>query len=280
MAESTPTVSSSNASIGDSTNTPAETTVVIPGTDEAPEEMPEPTLDEMFEALADEAELPTFVMLRRLLLVAWIGWRTLRLSNPDRAIARWRVGEVDWRRYQEACRMRERMAGALPGSVALDLQIPLEGIEVIALPDGFSVGDAFHELGTLGAEILDARVVDSPVAMFEFNVIYATGRTSSVRRGVRIPLAGGETWIKRIEDHWLAREPLLKLGTQDLLLRERAGFRLAMGGLALLVVIIAIFAYVQLPAWAALSPLSALALTCVGFFRGLRARFVRERRGA
>ena len=176
--------------------------------------------------------------------------------------------------------MRERMAGALPGSVALDLQSPLEGIEVIALPDGFSVGDAFHELGTLGAEILDARVVDSPVAMFEFNVIYATGRTSSVRRGVRIPLAGGETWIKRIEDHWLAREPLLKLGTQDLLLRERAGFRLAMGGLALLVIIIAIFAYVQLPAWAALSLLSALALTCVGFFRGLRARFVRERRGA
>ncbi len=229
---------------------------------------------------AELAVFVAFVVGGSGLLVASIGWRTLRLSNPDRAIARWRVGEVDWRRYQEACRMRERMAGALPGSVALDLQIPLEGIEVIALPDGFSVGDAFHELGTLGAEILDARVVDSPVAMFEFNVIYATGRTSSVRRGVRIPLAGGETWIKRIEDHWLAREPLLKLGTQDLLLRERAGFRLAMGGLALLVVIIAIFAYVQLPAWAALSPLSALALTCVGFFRGLRARFVRERRGA
>lgn len=73
---------------------------------------------------AELAVFVAFVVGGSGLLVAWIGWRTLRLSNPDRAIARWRVGEVDWRRYQEACRMRERMAGALPGSVALDLQIP------------------------------------------------------------------------------------------------------------------------------------------------------------
>ncbi|TXG80850.1 MAG: hypothetical protein E6R11_00370 [Rhodocyclaceae bacterium] len=213
------------------------------------------------------------------LLVAWIGWRALRLSNPDRAIARWRVGEVDWRRFREACRMREGMAGALPGSVALDLQVPVQGIEVIALPKGFTVGDTFHELGTLGAELIDARVVDSPVPMLEFNVIYATGKTSSVRRGVRIPLAGGETWTRLVEDHWLAREPLLKLSTQDLLLRERAGFRLAMGGLVLLLVIIVGFVYAQPPAWAALAPIAATGLACLGFFRGLRARSVRMRRG-
>lgn len=212
------------------------------------------------------------------LLIAWIGWRTLRLANPKRAIASWRVSDPDWQRFREACRMRERMPGALPGSVPLDLVVPAQGVEVVALPKGFRVGDAFHELGTLGAELLDARVVDSPVHMLEFNVVYATGKTSSVRRGVRIPMAGGEAWIKQVEDHWVAREPLLSLDAAQLLQRERAGFRMAIGGLALFLAVVGVFAFTNPPGWAALAPISAFVLACIGFFRGMRASLVRSRR--
>lgn len=214
------------------------------------------------------------------LLVAWVGWRALRLASPKLAIASWRVSELDWQRYREACRMRENMPGALPGSVPLDLAIPAQGLEVIAVPKGFRVGDTFHELGTLGAELLDARVVDSPVHMLEFNVVYATGKTSSVRRGVRIPMAGGETWIKQVEDHWVVREPLLSLDTTQLLLRERTGFRMAVGGLVLFFVVIGVFVFTDPPGWAALGPIAAFALACFGFFRGMRARFVRSHRRA
>ena len=123
------------------------------------------------------------------LLVAWVGWRTLRLGSASQAIARWIVSEAEWQRYVAACRMREAMPGALPGAVPLDLPVPPQGIEVLALRRGFRVGESFHEIGTLGAEVLDIRVVDSPAAMFEFNMLYATGKTSSVQHGVRIPIA-------------------------------------------------------------------------------------------
>ncbi len=213
------------------------------------------------------------------LLVAWVGWRTLRLGRAAQAFARWVVTEAEWQIYVDACRMREAMPGALPGAVPLDMTAPPQGIEVLALRRGFRVGESFHEIGTLGAEVLDVRVVDSPAAMFEFNMLYATGRTSSVRLGVRIPIAAGAGALAdQVEDYWIAREPLLGMTVDQLRARERAGWMLSLVGLAGFLGVIALFVVINPPGWAAVGPIGTLGLSGYGFFRGLRARTVRSRK--
>jgi hypothetical protein len=215
------------------------------------------------------------------LVVAYVGWRTLRLGSAAQAIASWVVSADEWQRYVAACRMREAMPGALPGAVPLDLPVPPQGLEVMALRRGFRVGESFHEIGTLGAEILDVRVVDSPASLFEFNVLYATGRTSSVQLGVRIPIAAGAGALAhQVEDFWVAREPLLVMSVEQLRARERAGWTLALLGLAAFLGVVALFVAIHPPGWAAVGPVGALALAGLGFFRGLRARTVRWRKEA
>lgn len=214
------------------------------------------------------------------LLVAWVGWRTLRLGGAAQAFARWVVSEGEWQRYVAACRMREAMPSALPGAVPLDMPVPPQGIEVLALRRGFRVGESFHEIGTLGAEVLDVRIVDSPAAMFEFNMLYATGRTSSVRLGVRIPIgAGTEALVAQVEDYWIAREPLLVMTVDQLRARERAGWVLSFAGLAAFFGVIALFVVINPPGWAAVGPIGTLGLAGYGFFRALRAKTVRSRKG-
>jgi hypothetical protein len=164
--------------------------------------------------------------------------------------------------------------------VPLDLPVPPQGIEVMALRRGFRVGESFHELGTLGAELLDVRVVDSPAPMFEFNVIYARGRTSSVRHGVRIPTAGAGLLANQVEDHWIAREPLLAMSVDELRARERAGWTLAVLGFVAFLGVIAIFIAINPPGWGAVGPIGTLGLAGFGFFRALRARAVRWRKEA
>jgi hypothetical protein len=213
------------------------------------------------------------------LLIAWTGWRTLRLGSASQAIARWVVSEAEWQRYVAACRMRETMPGALPGAVPLDLAVPPQGIEVLALRRGFRVGESFHEIGTLGAEMLDVRVVDSPAAMFEFNMVYATGKTSSVQRGVRIPIAADAGALARqVEDHWIAREPLQTMSVEQLRARERAGWTLAVLGFVAFLGVIALFVVINPPGWGAIGPIGTLGLAGYGFFRALRARMVRWRK--
>jgi hypothetical protein len=213
------------------------------------------------------------------LLVAYVGWRTLRLGGDAQAIARWIVSADEWQRYVAACRMRETMPGALPGAVPLDVAVPPPGLEVLALRRGFRVGESFHEIGTLGAEILDVRVVDSPAALFEFNVLYATGKTSSVRLGVRIPIGSAAgTLARQVEDYWVAREPLLGMTVDQLRARERAGWTLSVLGFAAFLGVIALFVAIPPPGLAATLPVGALGLAGYGFFRALRARTVRWRR--
>ena len=213
------------------------------------------------------------------LFVAYVGCRTLRLGSAAQAIARWVVTDEQWQRYVAACRMRETMPGALPGAVPLDLPVPPQGIEVMALRRGFRVGESFHEVGTLGAEVLDVRVVDSPAAMFEFNMLYATGRTSSVRLGVRIPIAAEAGALAiQVEDYWIAREPLQVMTIEQLRARERAGWTLALIGLAAFLGVIALFVAINPPGWAAIGPIGTLSLAGYGFFRALRARTVRWRK--
>ena len=213
------------------------------------------------------------------LLVAWVGWRTLRLGSASQAIARWIVSEAEWQRYVAACRMRETMPGALPGPMPLDLAVPPQGIEVLALRRGFRVGESFHEIGTLGAEVLDVRVVDSPAAMFEFNMLYATGKTSSVRHGVRIPIAADAgTLANQVEDYWIKREPLQVMTAEQLRARERAGWTLAILGFVAFLGVIALFVKINPPGWGAIGPLGTLGLAGYGFFRALRARTVRWRK--
>lgn len=203
----------------------------------------------------------------------------LRLGSPSQAIARWVVSQDEWQRYAAACRMRESMPGALPGAVPLDMSVPATGVEVLALRRGFRVGESFHEIGTLGAEVLDIRVVDSPAAMFEFNVLYATGKTSSVRHGVRIPIAAGaEALARQVEEHWIAREPLQTMTVEQLRARERAGWTLAGVGFVAFLAVIALFVVIHPPGWGAVGPIGTIALAHYGFFRALRARMVRWRK--
>ena len=140
------------------------------------------------------------------LLVAWIGWRTLRLASDASIIACWTVSPDEWQRYVAACTMRVTMPGTFPNSVSLDQPVPASGVEVLALKHGFRVGDAFHELGSLNAEILDMRVVDAPADMFEFNVRYTMGRHRTVSLGVRIPIASSTKQLaNQVEDYWTGR---------------------------------------------------------------------------
>jgi hypothetical protein len=219
-----------------------------------------------------------FVVAGSGLLVAYVGWNTLRLGSARQAIARWVVSDAEWQRYVAACRMRETMPGAFPGAVPLDLPVPPEGIEVMALRRGFRIGESFHEIGTLGAEVLDIRVVDAPAPMFEFNVVYATGKTSSVRRGVRIPTAGADVLVSQVEDYWIAREPLQVMTVDQLRRRERAGWTLAVLGFVAFLGVIALFVGINPPGWAAVAPIGTLGLAGYGFARGLRARSVRWRK--
>lgn len=212
------------------------------------------------------------------LLLAWFSWRTLRLASDAQAIARWVVSDSEWQRYAAACRMREAMPGAFPGAVPLDLPVPPQGIEVLALRRGFRVGETFHEIGTLGAEVLDVRIVASPAPMFEFNVIYAAGDTSSVRLGVRIPTAGADVFVNRIEDHWIAREPMQVMTADQLRRRERVGWALTTLGLAGFLGVIALFVVVNPPGWAAVGPLGTLGIAVYGFLRALRAKAMRLRK--
>lgn len=213
------------------------------------------------------------------LLLSYVGWNTLRLGSDAQAFARWVVTDTEWQRYSAACRMRETMPGALPGAVPLDLPVPPQGIEVLALRRGFRIGESFHEIGTLGAEVLDVRVVDAPATMFEFNMIYSTGKTSSVRQGVRIPIAAGaEALANQVEDYWIAREPLLTMTVDQLRARERAGWMLALLGLAAFLGVIALFVVINPPGWAAIGPIGTFGVAGYGFFRALRARSVRWRK--
>ncbi len=224
------------------------------------------------------------------LVVAWIGWRTLRLGSATQAIASWHVTAVEWQRYVAACRMREAMTGALPGAVPLDLAMStvsatsgpaneMQGVEVLALRRGFRVGDSFHEIGTLGAEVLDMRVVDAPAAMFEFNMRYSTGKTSSLCLGVRVPIAAAELALaKQVEDYWIARQPLQVMTREQLRARERAGWWLSVLGLAAFLGAIALFVITNPPGWAAIAPVGAFTLAAAGFFRALGARNVRWRK--
>jgi hypothetical protein len=213
------------------------------------------------------------------LLVAWVGWRTLRLGSASQAFARWRVSEAEWQGYVAACRFRETMPGALRGAVPLDLAVSPHGVEVLALRSGFRVGDSFHEVGTLGAEVLDVRVVDAPADMFEFNMQYATGKTSSVQLSVRVPIASDAQYLaKTVEAYWMAREPLQLMSLEQLQSRERTGWWIALGGLFVFLGVIAVFLFQNPPGWAAIGPLGAMAVACVGFVRGLRARSVRWRK--
>ena len=233
-----------------------------------------------------DAELVAFaasIVLGAGLIVAWIGGRTLRLAAASQAIASWRVPEAEWQRYVAACRMREGMPGALQGAVPLDLAMSTDGrapgIEVLALRHGFRVGDSFHEVGTLGADVLDMRVVDAPAPMFEFNMRYAAGDTSSVRLGVRIPIAAGaQALVKQVEDHWIAREPLQVMTREQLRARERSGWVLVLLGVAALLGVVALFVAISPPGWAAIAPIGSLALAGVGFFRAIGARSVRWRK--
>ena len=221
-----------------------------------------------------------FVVAGSGLLVAWVGWRTLRLASPANTIAKWTVPSDDWARYIAACQMRITMPGALQGTVLLDTPVPAGGIEVLALKRGFRVGDSFHELGGLSADILDMRVVDSPADMFEFNVIYATGKSSSIQRAVRVPIASNAKQLaNQVEDHWVAKEPLQTLTTDQLRARARSGWTLAIIGLIAFLGTIALFIVINPPGWAALAPISTIGLAMYGFARGLRARNVLWRKG-
>ena len=243
-----------------------------------------------FTVLTGPADLPVrgeltvfgaFVVAGSGLLVAWVGWRTLRLASPRNTIARWTVPPDQWARYVAACEMRLAMPGALPTAVPLDLQVGPEGVEVLALKRGFRVGDSFHEIGTLGAELLDMRVVSSPAHMFEFNMTYATGKTSSVRLGVRIPIAEDALTVANgVEDYWIKREPLQVLSIDALRSRERWGWTLSIAGLVLFLGIIALFVKINPPGWAALGPIGALGLAGYGFARGLKARTIRLRKSS
>ncbi len=212
-------------------------------------------------------------------LIAYGAWRTLRLGADRHVVARWTLPPDQWERYVAACRMRETMPGAFAGSVPLDLPVSFEGIEVLALRRGFRVGESFHEVGGLGAEVLDVRVVAAPAPMFEFNIRYPTGRTSSVLRGVRIPIAAGaESLAHQVEDYWIAREPLQVMTVEQLRARERSGWTIALlGGVAFLG-ILALFVVISPPGWAALGPISALGVAGYGFVRALRAHAVRSRK--
>lgn len=214
------------------------------------------------------------------ILVAWVGWRTLSLASDNNIIAQWIVTSEEWQRYAAACTMRVAMPGALPGAVPLDLPVGAAGIEVSALTRGFRVGESFHELGGLSAEVLDMRVVDSPADMFEFNVIYATGRTSSVRLGVRIPIA---TYAKRlaneVEDYWVKKEPLQSLSVEQLRARARSGWTLAIVGLLAFLGTITLFIFINPPGWAAIFTVGSLGIAMYGFGRGVKARNVVWRKG-
>jgi hypothetical protein len=214
------------------------------------------------------------------LLVAWVGFRELRLGSASQVIARWVVSPSEWQQYVEACQLRLAMPGALPGAVPLDVSIPAQGIEVLALRKGFRIRDSFHEVGTLGAELLDVRVVDQPVHMLEFNMLYATGKTSSVRLGVRVPLASSNAReiVNRVEAHWLAQEPLQAMTMEQLRGYERTGWLLVGAGLVALIGVVGLFIVINPPGWAAVGPISALAILFAGFFRAVRGRNVRFRK--
>jgi hypothetical protein len=213
------------------------------------------------------------------LLLVWIGWRALRLARPANTIARWIVPHDQWQRYVAACRMREAMPGALPGVVPLDLPVPAAGIEVLALKRGFRVGDSFHEMGTIGCEVMDMRVVDSPAHLFEFNMRYSTGRYSSVTQGVRIPIAlDAQALANQVEDYWVKREPLQTMSVEQLRARGRKAAWMAWSGLAALLASIAMFASVNPPGWMAVLPIGSGCAAGVGFARWLNARNVRWRR--
>jgi len=123
------------------------------------------------------------------------------------------------------------------------------------------------------------RVVNSPVNMFEFNIQYATGKTSSVSLGVRVPIAGDAmSLVNQVEDYWIAREPLQVMTLPQLQARERNGWILTVGGLAAFLGVIVLFVMLNPPGRGAIAPLSALALTFPGFARALRARMVRFRK--
>ncbi len=230
-------------------------------------------------AIAEITLYGAFVVGGSGLIVAWVGWRALRLGSDAQAIARWHLSPSEWQGYVAACRLRETMPGALPGAVPLDLPVSANGIDVVALRRGFRLGDSFHEVGTLSAEVLDMRVVDSPARMLEFNMRYSTGRTSSVRHGVRIPIAADATALaNQVEDYWIAREPLQVMTLVQLRSRERSGWLLTFGGLAAFLGVIALFVMINPPGWGAIAPIGALTLTFVGFARALRARTVRFRK--
>lgn len=213
------------------------------------------------------------------LAVAWVGWSTLRLGAASQAIAQWRVTADAWQAYVAACRMRETMPGALRGAVPLDLPVPPDGIDVLALRRGFRVGDSFHEMGTLSADVFDMRVVDAPAAMFEFNVVYAAGKYSSVSRAVRIPLAAdAQAAAHQVEGFWVAREPMLSMTREVLQVRERAGWWMVAGGFGAFAGALVLFAVINPPGWAAIVPVSALGVLLLGIMRAVRARNVRRRR--
>jgi hypothetical protein len=207
------------------------------------------------------------------LFLAYIGHRTLRLASPANRIAKWTVPPDEWQRYVAACTMRVTMPGTFPNIVSLDQPVPAGGIEVLALKRGFRVGDAFHELGSLNAEILDMRVVDSPADMFEFNVTYTVGRYSTVQHGVRIPIASNAKQLaNEVEDYWVKKEPLQTMPVEELRARARSHALLALAGLLAFLGTITMFVYINPPGWAAIAPISTFGVGVYGFAQWIKTR--------
>lgn len=214
------------------------------------------------------------------LFVAYIGWRAMRLASEANIIARWLVSPEEWQRYVAACRMRVTMPGALPGAVPLDIVVPDNGIEVQALKRGFRVGDSFHEIGGIGAEVIDMRVIDSPVDLFEFNVRYQVARYSSVAQGVRIPIAAdAKTMANTVEDYWAANQPLQLMSVEQLRARVRSGWKMALAGLAAFIGFMMMFAFLNPPAWMAIAPVASMGVAIYGFAKGVQANNVLMAKG-
>jgi hypothetical protein len=214
------------------------------------------------------------------LLVAWLGWRTLRLASPGNTIANWTIPPDQWQLYVAACQMREKMAGALSGTVPLNMESGNNGVEVIAMRKGFRVGDTFHEVGTIGAETLDMRRADSPAHMFEFNIRYTTSKTSSMMRAVRIPIATDAFALAdQIEDYWVKRQPLLHMPIEQLRDRVKQSGMLALGNLMVFVGTMIVLSNGNAAAWVAILPIAAMSLAGYGFARWITARNELMRRG-
>lgn len=136
------------------------------------------------------------------LIFLYMGRRILRLASPENILTRWNLTADQWRQYVAVAREREELRGALAGHIAIDSETPSGGIEVIALKQGFMVGEHFYEAGTSGARIKAIRVVDGALPLFELDVEISSDETW-VRRTMRIPVPRTALeQASKVERHW------------------------------------------------------------------------------